>query len=331
MTFKHIGRILVFAATFAFLYILAVGAASHTDIRGRSVVERVLNRSMEPGGYGQTLRRFRSVQQVDAVDVLFAGSSHAVRAFDPRPYEEAGLRVFNLGSMAQTPLNSFYVLSEQIPRLKPRVLIYELYPEVIGADAVGSGQDLIVNTPTDLGTLRMTASLRSPEALMTLVATQWSRLRAPLDAAPAEPVPGETYVEGGYLEKTDTLKTFPEQSSRTWTLEDRQMDYLRRIVTLCRKHGTEVLFVSHPLPDERLAAVTNDEETYLQLEAFAREEGVPYNNFHGKLPLRTFEHFYDDHHLNAAGGVIFSEAVLAWMRAVQPSLFDELRPEARPA
>jgi hypothetical protein len=326
MTFTHIGRLLAFAATFALLYVLAVGVAYHTDVRGRSVAEHVLDRSMEPGGFGQTLRRFRSVQQVDAVDVLFAGSSHAVRAFDPRPYEEAGLRVFNLGSMAQTPLNSFYVLSEQVPRLKPRVLVYELYPEVIGADAVGSGQDLIVNTPTNLGMLRMTASLRSPEALMTLVATQWSRLRTPLDAVPAAPIPGETYVEGGYLEKTDTLKTFPEQSSRTWTLEERQMDYLRRIIALCRAHGTEVLFVSHPLPDERLAAVTNDEEIYAALDAFAREEGVPYNNFHGKLPLRTFEHFYDDHHLNAAGGTIFNAAVLAWLRDVQAPLFQDGRP-----
>lgn len=314
-------RVVAFLGLFIVGYVVSVGGATFIEWRDRPIVERLIGRSLEPGGYGQTLRRFREAGASGEVDILFAGSSHAVRGFDVRPYEAAGLRAMNVGSMAQTPLNSYYVLDDHLARLQPRLLVYELYPEVIGAEAISSAQDLIVNTPATPWLFRMTMALRSPEVLATLVATFWTRLQTPLDDAISRDIPGETYVEGGYLEKADSLKVYPDDDSPVaWILKERQLTYLRRISHMAKVHDVQLVFVTHPLPTEKLENVTGAEAAFEQLAALAQEEQIPYLNLNGTLRLSTLDHFYDTHHLNAAGGRIFNDYLLQWLQERYPHL-----------
>lgn len=314
MTPSLFTRVLLFSLASIVLYIGAVGGLSHLDFRGRPVVEHLLKRSMEPGGYGHTLRRFRDLRHYTSVDLLFAGSSHAYRAFDPRPYIRRGVQAYNIGSSSQTPLNSYYLLAQQVPRLRPEVVVYELYPQMLEVDGFEAGQDLIINLPISVEILRMTLALRNPDALLTLIAAHWHRLHTPIETVPDTEADGERYINGGYVEKTDSLTAFPKPPPQTWTLAPRQMDYLRQIVALCRTYGAEIVFVSHPLPTELLDSVPNAEETYERLGVFAQQENVLYKNFNGELELNTTDHFFDDDHLNAAGVALFNDALLAWLK-----------------
>ena len=84
-----------------------------------------------PGG--DSFLRFRELPAYNNVDVLFMGSSHTFRSFDPRLFSRHKLTSFNMGSRAQTPLNSYYLLRKHIAHLNPRLIIFETYYETLAA------------------------------------------------------------------------------------------------------------------------------------------------------------------------------------------------------
>ena len=64
----------------------------------------------------QTLLANREVKHMRDIDLLFLGSSHTYRTFDPRFFDQFGWESFNLGSKAQSPLNTYYLVRSQIER-----------------------------------------------------------------------------------------------------------------------------------------------------------------------------------------------------------------------
>jgi len=316
-------RVALFITTLTIGYIISVGVITHVEIGGRSVLERLLERGLDPGGYGQTLRRFRGLRNERNLDVLFSGSSHAVRTFDPRVYAESGLKTFNMGSLAQTPFNSYYLLEEYLPLVDPELVIYELYPEAFRSNGKGTTYDVVINTPLDWPVLKMAAAHRDIQTLTVVLSTYWQRTFSPLEDAEQADIEGETYIPGGYLSKPDTVEAisseaYPEQ----YVLNGAQREYLRSIVRLVRRQGSDILLVSHPLPRQAAEHVNNFDQVYDELEQIAREENVPYLNFNGMLELKGNEHFYDHHHLNSAGGRIFNTVLRDSLRHHFPELFN---------
>ena len=64
------------------------------------------------GCYGHTFTRMQDAQKTKNVDVLIVGSSHAYRGIDPRILQKDGISAFNLGSSAQTPINTKVLLHQ---------------------------------------------------------------------------------------------------------------------------------------------------------------------------------------------------------------------------
>src|SRR5690554_458534 len=65
---------------------------------------------------GHTETRLKEVKSFGDVDILFLGSSHAYRGFDTRIFKKAGFRSFNLGTSAQTPLQTQILLRRYLDR-----------------------------------------------------------------------------------------------------------------------------------------------------------------------------------------------------------------------
>src|SRR5690606_12876278 len=63
---------------------------------------------------GSSYIRFQEVKKYNNVDIVFIGSSHAYRGFDPRIFKKAGYSSFNMGSTAQTPVQTKYLLEQYI-------------------------------------------------------------------------------------------------------------------------------------------------------------------------------------------------------------------------
>ncbi|MDQ3555909.1 MAG: hypothetical protein M3409_03905 [Gemmatimonadota bacterium] len=305
-----------FLAGLAVLYVGSVGALTFVEFGNRTAMEWLLQAPLRSGQTGQSLVRFREIRSYRDVDVVFLGSSHAYRGFDPRIFAQTGLRTFNMGSSSQTPLNSRFLLKRYWDQLHPRLVVYEVYPRVHTLDGMESYYDLLSNTPMDDQTVRMALATRNVYAMNALISTQWKRLRRPMREREQREFRG-SYIRGGYVESTVTMDTFQliGEVPREWELEEAQLDHLRELIRFVEENGARIVLVTHPLPEETRQWVRNYDELSATFHELAEEEGVHYFDFNDSLDFDTFRHFYDWNHLNAEGVSIFNRALIDTLQA----------------
>ena len=121
------------------------------------------------GAYGHMNSRVKDLASVEDVDVLFVGSSHAYRGFDPRIFSKNGIKSFNLGSSSQTPIQTDILVRRYLNQLDPKLIILEIFPTVVANDGVESALDLIANDKNDLLSLKMAFELKNTIVFNTLI------------------------------------------------------------------------------------------------------------------------------------------------------------------
>jgi len=311
---KHVGIVLVLYLLISFVL---ANWYVRTDSDRLSVLQIVYRNYKIPGGWGQSLRRFRDLQASGEVEVLIAGSSHAYRSFDPRIFAGRGLRAFNMGSTNQTPLNTYYLLQRFLPDLDPELVLLEVYVGTLtGGDGLEGFFDLSANLPLSTEVAKMAVATGQPHAVNTLAGLQMRRLVRPLHRVRQKNIEDEVYVSGGYCASTETIgrgQTF--QDFGNLRLAQTQMEYLDDILSLLKKRGIPVVMVTAPFPEEHRRAIANYPALSRRIDALARRHDVFYRDFNGLLDLETYTHFKDTHHLNQAGVRRFNRALLGLLRS----------------
>lgn len=299
-----------FLSLFLVLYAVAVGLLTAVEVGGVTLMDRVLLRHVRPGGYGRTLEKLRDVDEVGPVDVVFAGSSHSYRGFDPRIFAEAGLSSYNLGTNSQTPLNSLFLLREHWDDLRPELVVYEIYPTMLATKGLESFHDLAINLPLTRQRVAMALATRDPRSLNTLLAVAWRRAWRPLDEERQADFPGERLVGRGYVARTDTLGRLRLPPVSVLEPDERQFEFLRRIVEEARGRNARVVFVSQPVVSSLPMVVRGQDRIKDRVRQLAREVEVPYLDLQGLEALDWRRHFFDPNHLNQAGVQIFNRVLL---------------------
>lgn len=168
------------------------------------------NLSYRRGAAGYTYTRFREVKNYSNVDVLFIGSSHAYRGFDPRVFESHGYSSFNLGSSAQTPLETEALIGKHLARLNPSVVVFEVYPYCFSSDAVESSVDLVANSDIDRNIFLMAGRVNNMKTYNTLLYACIKRFftneKPVTEKLSHVTISGNikdytTYIPGGFMEK----------------------------------------------------------------------------------------------------------------------------------
>ena len=77
------------------------------------------NLNYKKGSYGHLYSRIRELKKTHDVDILFLGSSHTYRGFDPRIFARHGFHTFNLGSSSQSPIQTEILLKRYLDKLNP--------------------------------------------------------------------------------------------------------------------------------------------------------------------------------------------------------------------
>lgn len=98
------------------------------------------------GGAGHSQLRFEEATSQKDVDLLFIGSSHAYRNYDTRIFNKNKLRCFNLGSTAQTPIQTLKILQSLGENLSPKYLIIDFFLPLFYNEGIESSIDLLANT-----------------------------------------------------------------------------------------------------------------------------------------------------------------------------------------
>lgn len=260
-------------------------------------------------GYSDTGLRIADINSTVPPDILVLGSSHAYRGFDPRIFRQHGYTMFNLGSSSQTPLQTGVLLQRYLKKLKPRCIIYEVYPGTFSVDGTEGAADLISNDTVKTDMLSMAFSVNDAVVYNTL-AFAWYRQVTHRAQAVLQPKldKNDTYVPSGYVERKMEFYTpdIPKGKPVKWMFKNKQFTAFRQNIDFIKSQHIPFILVYAPIPRVSYNRRRNNNEFSAIMAAYG-----PYYNFNAKVPLNDSLHFFDNNHLNQQGVVLFNKALLS--------------------
>src|SRR5690606_36447324 len=137
---KFLIRVLKFSLLLPLIWIF--GVCVYGGIFPRQLQKNLATTSA--GGYTKT--RLNEAEHMGNVDVLVLGSSHAYRGFDPRIFQKNNVKIFNLGTSAQSPIQTEYVVKRYIEKLNPKVVLFEVSYLSFSSDGLESTLDFYNST-----------------------------------------------------------------------------------------------------------------------------------------------------------------------------------------
>lgn len=295
----------------------------------------VLERDVDKKGYAFDRYRWEEFYQLpegDSVDILFLGSSHAYRGFDPQLLQDWwGIRSFNLGSSGQTPLTSLHVLQNAMQHQLPKLVVMELYfYTFLEADQLNNGGNnwlQLKNStakwsflwqafdPYEMSALTLLPILRRKNAL-PYVLRKYLRGDDHLDYAGA-------YKGSGYVERSEQISGESLRSpdlydqlklAQNWALPKHEKA-IQEIAKLCAEAGIELRFISSPMPQITVQKIQDQPRIDSYLQELTSKVGAEYRNDtqNPELGLVDSLHFFDNNHLNAEGVKIWNRQLLDFL------------------
>lgn len=256
------------------------------------------------GGKGFTHSRLMDVDSVKNVDILFLGSSHTFRGFDPRIFEEAGISSFNMGSPSQTPLQTRLLLEEYLDRLNPELVVFEMYPATFQNDGVESTLDLIANSNCLQCSLEMAKNTSNIKTFNALIYDTFREtfglnndFRESLDKR------SDTYIQGGFVESSVTTNLAPitdqireNWESNVWEINEMQWREFQKIYDLLAKRKIVLELLQMPVTKAAFNLYSNNN----YIDSLFNAQGS-YYNFNSVSTLDDDHDFIDYHHLSQTG------------------------------
>ena len=260
------------------------------------------NLNYEIGSYGHMYSRLQEIKDVKDVDILILGSSHAYRGFDPRIFKQHGLNMFNLGSSAQSHIQTEILLKRYLDSINPKLIIYEVYPGTFGSDGVESSLDIIANDKNDSESIRMALTQNHIKVYNTLIYGFYRDYFKKNINYKEEIVKGnDTYIEGGFVEKELQYFEPTEFNEAKWYLGGEQYYFFENALLLIKERNIPFILVQAPIAPSRYKSYSNNSD----FDDTMRKYGV-YYNFNELIELNDELHFYNSHHLNQNGVEIFN-------------------------
>lgn len=255
---------------------------------------------------GNTYTRLNEVKKINNIDILFLGSSHSYRGFDTRIFNKNGFNTFNLGSSAQTPIQTEMLLKRYLDKLQPKLIIYEVYPPTLSIDGVESSLDIISNDKNDFYSYEMAFNINEIITYNTLL---YATIRDIFQLNDKYLKPNEKgqdkYIKGGFVEKQINYFSPQKFSMNKINLNESQLKSFKKILNIIKEKDFKLLLVYAPITKCLYSSYINNEYFDTLMSSFG-----DYYNFNEIMHLNDSLHFYDAHHLNQKGVELFNEKIL---------------------
>lgn len=260
------------------------------------------------GSYGQTNTRLKEFKNTNNYDLLILGPSIAYRDFDPRIFKTVGWNLFNLGTSAQTPVNTLDLLKTYDSLLIPGVkAIYAFHPKAFELDGTESLIDFLAND--DFQWRRFKTGLFSGN-LKAFNSALFASIDHKILGNPSRFEEGktrrnDTYIPGGFVEKELEFfspKSFPKQS---FNYSFEQWQAFKEIIDLLQSKNIEVCVVFPPVSNSIYSSYLNP----LELED-SIQQLTPFVNYNPAQDYSDSLHFYDHSHMNQEGVKKFNLQVI---------------------
>ena len=255
---------------------------------------------------GHTYTRLQEINNFNDVDILFLGSSHTYRGFDPRIFAKANFSSFNLGSSSQTPIQTEVLLNRYLKQINPKMVIFEVFPDIFTSDGVESSVDIIGNSRNDKESFNMSRKINNITTYNTLLYYYIRSFLYP-NAKRTELLQTDydTYISGGFIErKIEYFKhvSYPENE---WIYNQKQFIAFEKILALLKTENIPTVLVYAPVTPSLYKSNRNQKEFDEKMSGYG-----DYYNFNEIIHLDDSLYFYDSHHLNQKGVEVFNEKLI---------------------
>jgi len=288
---------------FLFVLTAAAGYAVLIFIWGNCVPKRLNKNLLTQFSYGYLEERFEEADAITGVDILILGSSHAYRGYDTRIFKANGIKAFNFGSTAQTPVQCELIAGHYVKQMKPKLVIVDIYPIVFGLDGTESALDIILNQrKLDAAALTLNAiQTKNVKVYNTLLYSAYPNFEKQV----AEKSGGtDTYIQGGFVETSKKGSSAENNLKFAYEILPKQIQAFERILQKLKDNNIPFVLVQAPIRKDAYNAVTNNK----QMDSLFASYGE-YYNFNESLNMGP-EFFVDKSHLNQPGVEIYNASLM---------------------
>jgi hypothetical protein len=246
------------------------------------------------GGAGHSQLRFQEAALQRKIDLLFIGSSHAYRNYDPRIFKQAKLKAFNLGSTAQTPVQTLQILEELGENLSPKYLIIDFFLPLFYNEGIESSIDLLANTNFYPVFLNEHEDMKWYNAL--LYRTMSKNILHLKSKTCSETIGTDQYIRGGYVESHQPFNSKHETPKPSGHLNTKQIQAFAKVIQWANDRSIKWMVVQSPMMNVQAAVSYQSLPKEIQTL-------IPENQFINGQPSVSVipEFFIDKDHLNAKG------------------------------
>lgn len=248
-----------------------------------------------------TYTRLKDIDTTKNVDILILGTSHAYESYDTRIFLQHNWKAVNLGTTAQSFIQTQLLLKQYINRLKPKLVIFDVYPAIFSNEGIESALDLVSNAKLNKDLVAMAFRLNNIKVYNTLIYSAYMQ-QFVVDKTYTEPqVNSEgAYIKGGYVTRNDTYKQNQPIEKDTYKIHADQLKAFENILQLLHNRNIPYVLTQAPIAPAKYLSVTNNDA----IDTVISKYGAYYNfNKISSIPLNCF---HDEHHLNQYGVNIFN-------------------------
>lgn len=255
--------------------------------------------------------------KTNSVDLIFLGSSHCYRTFDPVVYDSVlNLNSFNLGSAIQTPLTSLFVLKEALVFQKPKFVVLEVYYRTfLDTDhrqyrSASYNFEFMKNSEVKFDFLLKSYG---KDAFHILLPS--NRYKRGLDylLKGYKKNKKDKYVTKGYVTRSDSLDVNRIYQSAEFNftpeiLNPYQVSAFADIIKITQEEDIKLVLVTAPITDIMMTSNINYQDISAYFKSYAEPFGIEYIDYNFQnIGLSDTYHFYDYQHLNNSGAKVLNK------------------------
>lgn len=279
-------------------YILILAVLSGIYANNTPLVYRTVQGLVWKGGY--TFRRFNELKTKEPYDVLVFGSSTANRSIHPEVFQHAGISLYNLGTDDQTPVNTEVLVKYYCERMKPKLVILDIYDRVFAQSGVESAADVIQNCNSNKVALKMALAVKDLRAVNMVAVRLLNRNEPPF-------LPADEPMINGFRPLKRSITNFHPEDYR-YVYNERQWNAFRNTLKYLDENKIQYVLVIQPKPVYYLEE--NKESFLTDLEPVVDTYNSKLYDFTIDDAKLTMQDYADLAHLNERGAVKYSSMLL---------------------
>ncbi|MEL6844063.1 MAG: hypothetical protein AAFP02_12705 [Bacteroidota bacterium] len=254
----------------------------------------------------------------EQLDILFIGSSHFLSGINPAVIDSlTGANSFNIAGVGLRPGSAYIALKEVLNQHQPKVVVLDIFHRTF----IGSSYNHLYNFGyVDLEGEKFDfyrKELAFDEKVRVALPTYTYRNHFPgariLFGIKKKMKNWKESTYKGYVPHENTIKAeelaqneFKNYVFKPEAVGKKNLEYLDKVVKLCKEKGIQLVWTTTPLPMVCLEDIKNKEAIDQYFQQLADQYQVPYINYNDlelrqQLALVDLEDYNDDDHLNVRG------------------------------